>query len=105
MVCCLRLFLSCGIIAYESDEIRLKMLKKETSSEFYELMEDSYCKKNTSYSYSEIRQKLVNEFGEKYYFLEKSKKIVVEWIDRYAEFKGLALDKKRGGSGYKFEFI
>ncbi len=104
MMCCIRLFLSFGIVPYESEEIRLKMLKNETSSEFYDLMEEHFNIKKISYSYSDIRQKLILLFGEKYYFLEKSHKIVVEWVDRYAEFKNLTTTKKRGGSGYRFEF-
>ncbi|WP_406683320.1 DUF5906 domain-containing protein [Seonamhaeicola sp. MEBiC1930] len=105
MMTCLRKFLSFGLIPFESYDLRLKMLKNETSAEFYELMEESFNKKRIIYTYSEIRQKLISIFGEKYYFLEKSHKIVVDWVDRYAEFKKLKVDKRRGNNGYRFEFL
>lgn len=104
MMCSLRMFLCLGIIPYESEEIRLKMLKNETSEEFYELIEESFCEKNTIYIYADIRYELIKLYGEKYHFLENNKKIIVEWVSRYAEFKGYSLVKIRKTHGYEFEF-
>lgn len=104
MMACLRTFLTLGLTPYEDEGLRLKMLKNETSADFFELMEEDFSVKNVSYTYSTIRESLIGSYGEKYYFLEKNYKTVVEWVERYAEFKGYSLQKGRIGVGKTFQF-
>ena len=104
MMACLRSFLSLGLTAYEDEGLRMKMLKNETSAEFFELMEDDFNTRNVCHTYSTIREKLIANYGEKFYFLEKNYKIVVEWVERYAEFKGYSIQKGRIGVGKTFSF-
>lgn len=105
MMACVRLYLTFGLIPFDSEELKLKRLKNETSGEFFELMELYFNDKNISYPYSDVRQKLISQYGEKFHFLDKSHKIVVEWVDKYADFKNLEIDKKRTMYGYAFKFI
>ena len=93
MLACLRSFLSLGLIAYEDEGLRLKMLKNETSADFFELMEEDYNIKNISFTYISIREKIQNIYGEKYYFLEKNKKKIVEWVEKYANHKKNEIQK------------
>lgn len=104
MMACLRTFLSLGLTPYEDEGLRLKMLKNETSADFFELMEEDFNLKNTGYAYSTIRERLIQSYGEKYYFLEKNYKTAVEWVERYAEFKGYNINKGRIGAGTTFSF-
>lgn len=105
MMACLRTFLTLGLSPYEDEGLRLKMLKNETSADFFELMEEDYNVKNVNYTYISIREKLISIYGEKYYFLEKNKKKVVEWVDRYANHKGFNIQKSRIGGGTTFNFV
>lgn len=104
MIACLRSFLSLGLCNYEDKGLRLKMLKNETSPDFFELMEDNYTDQNINYSYVSIREKLIEIYGEKYYFLKRDNKIVVEWVEKYADYKGLNISKSRNGNGATFLF-
>lgn len=104
MMACLRSFLSLGLIPYEDEGLRLKMLKNETSADFIELMERDYSIKNISYTYTSIRESLIQDYGEKYYFLEKNYKIIVEWVERYANHKEFSIQKGRIGVGKTFLF-
>ena len=105
MLACLRSFLSLGLTPYEDEGLRLKMLKNETSADFYELMEEDYNIKNVSFTYTSIRENLISNYGEKYYFLEKNYKIIVEWVTRYADHKGYIIQKSRVGVGKAFSFV
>lgn len=104
MMACLRSFLSLGLTPYEDEGLRLKMLKNETSADFFELMEEDYTVKNISHTYTSLRENLISNYGEKYYFLTKNHKTVVEWVERYAEFKGYSIQKGRIGTGKTFLF-
>ena len=104
MMGCLRKYLTEGLITFENEALRLKMLKNETSSDFFELMEERFNLKNILYSYNAVRQTLISEYGEKYYFLEKNKRKIVEWVEMYAGEKGHGIKKSRGGAGTNFTF-
>lgn len=104
MMACLRSFLSLGLTPYEDENLRLKMLKNETSADFIELMEEEYNTKNVSYTYNSIRENLIRNYGEKYYFHEKNFKIMVDWVNRYAIYKNYSIQKGRIGSGSTFYF-
>ncbi|MCM4161870.1 hypothetical protein FHG64_16020 [Antarcticibacterium flavum] len=104
MMACLRSFLALGLTPYEDEGLRLKMLKNETSADFFELMEEDYNIKNILFTYISIREKLLSIYGEKYYFLEKNKKKIVEWVERYANHKGYTIQKSRNGDGSTFLF-
>lgn len=104
MMACLRSYLTLGLCSYEDEGLKLKMLKNETSSDFYELMEEDYNLKETIYTYISVRQKLIDIYGEKYYFLERNKKKIVEWVERYANHKGYIIEKSRTGEGSTFKF-
>ena len=104
MMSCLRLFLTNGLVRYENEGLRLKMLKNETSADFYELMESDYSEQNTIYRYIDITRMLISEYGKKYEFLEKNHKIMVEWVDRFAENKGFTISKGRDGVSTYFKF-
>jgi len=104
MMGCLRIYLTEGLITFENEALRLKMLKNETSSDFFELMEERFNLKNILYSYNAVRQILISEYGEKYYFLEKNKRKIVEWVEMYAGEKGHGIKKSRDGAGTNFTF-
>lgn len=104
MMGCLRKYLTDGLITFENEALRLKMLKNETSSDFFELMEERFNLKNILYSYNAVRQTLFTEYGEKYYFLEKNKRKIVEWVEMYAGEKGYSIKKSRDGAGTNFTF-
>ncbi|RKS53915.1 hypothetical protein BC962_2182 [Gillisia mitskevichiae] len=105
MLGCLKLYLNKGLISYESKNLRLKMLKNETSSDFYDLMEEKFNILNVSHDYQTLRGELISIYGKKYNFLEINKKRIVEWVMRYAEYKEYFLNKKRGKNGMNFTFI
>ncbi len=104
MMSCLRLFLSLGLKRYDDKSWDLKMLKNETSSDFVELMDEKYNQRMFQYEYSSVRHDLVMKYGEKYYFLNKDYKIIVQWVSRYASFKGITLVKGRKTKGISFTF-
>lgn len=105
MMNCLRIYLSEGLIQYENEGLRLKMLKNETAPEFYELMEEEFNQKNTRYYYKEVIEKLCTVGGENFYFLNKRSKTVVQWVKSYSDFKGVPMKHDRSNGGYFFEFL
>ena len=104
MMNCLRIYLSQGLIHYENENLRLKMLKNETSSDFIELMEEQFNVEGILYSFSQVRAILISDYGERYYFLEKNKRKIVEWVERFADYKEYSIKKSRDGSGTNFTF-
>lgn len=103
MIACLRLYLSLGLIPYENAVLKLKRFKNETSSDFYELMEEEFNEMNVPINYNNIRLKLISFYGDKYSFLNNDTKRIVDWVSRYAEFKGINLTKyKRNQNGVRF---
>ncbi len=104
MVSCIRLFLSRGLIEYNNETSRLKMLKNETSPDFWELMENRFNKTGKKYLKLTLRNALIDEYGDKYEFLNSHYAILKLWLSRYAEYKGLELIEDRTNSSTYFVF-
>lgn len=104
MMACLRTFLSMGLIPYEDGGLSLKMLKNETSADFIELMEEDYDNKNITYTFYILRENLIRNYGEKYYFHKHNYKIMIEWVKRFADFKGYKVKRGRISGGSTFLF-
>lgn len=105
MMNCVRIYLSQGLIPYENESLRLKMLKNETAPEFYELMEVEFNENHSRYYYKEVIARLCEEGGENFYFLNKRAKTVVQWVKSYSDFKGVPIKHARSNGGYYFEFL
>ena len=105
MMNCLRIYLSQGLIQYENEGLRLKMLKNETAPEFYEMMEEEFAEKHIRFYYKEVITRLCEVGGESFYFLNKRSKTMVQWVKSYSDFKGVAMKHDRANGGFFFEFL
>jgi hypothetical protein len=101
---CAQTFLKKGLVSYDSHELKLKKLRNETSSDFYDLMENHYNQHKVQYSFSEVRAKLVCMYGNKYEFVNKDYKLISRWISMYANYKGFGLETDRKSEGIWFWF-
>ena len=105
MMSCARLFLSGGLIPYENEGLRLKMLKNETAPEFYDLMEEEFNEKHLRYYYKEVINRLCEIGGNNFDFLNGKSKIVVQWVKNYTDFKGIPINHDRSNGGFYFELL
>ncbi|MCP9199013.1 hypothetical protein MKO06_03775 [Gramella sp. GC03-9] len=101
---CLKTYLDQGLIPYNSESLRLKMLCNETSVDFYELMEEHFNHLEVKMLYQTVRNKLIKEYGSDYKYIDNNKNLIIDWISRYAEFKGYQIAKKRANKGNTFIF-
>lgn len=105
MMTCLRKYLSTGLKVYESEEIKVKMLKNETSADFWELMLEEYSNINERYYKNDLKQELIILDGKKYEYLNYNHRILKSWLNRYAEHHGLNVKHDKDMKGGYFEFI
>lgn len=94
MVACLQMYLINGLIAHEFKNLHVRKFIKETSHEFYEWINEP---DNIKLDERLSKSFLFNSFNEEFPDLKKwlSNKRFGQWLENYAKFKELELDKGR----------
>lgn len=101
IVKCVQLFLSNGLIQYDSADLKLQKLINLTSKEFVQIMNSEYDVLNEYWRIKDIAVRFDLKSSDA---STKSRKIA-KWIDSYASFKGYKVDRRGSGGITKFCFI
>lgn len=97
---CVQLFLRKGLIAYESENLKLQKLINHTSKDFVHLMNTDYDRLNDYFGLKELAEMLEVDAEEP----RTRSKIVSQWIDLYAIFKGYKVEKRKSAGVTKICF-
>lgn len=101
MIRCVQLFLSEGLTAYDSADLKKQKLINITSQEFFNLMESDYDVLNEYHSIKEIAASVDVPTKDP----RARGGYVSKWIKSYAAFKGYKVEKIKSGGITKICFV
>ncbi len=106
MLAFLDFYLTNGLITYSSGGIKEKILKNETSKEFWECMQASKGVLNVRHSKSTLKAEIIQKNPNRF-MKELSDAVLKRWIDAYAEFQGVRVEhgRSQGGSWYELQKV
>ncbi|MFH4964763.1 hypothetical protein V8G69_07135 [Gaetbulibacter sp. M235] len=97
---CIQLFLTKGLIQYDSPELKLRKLMNMTSDEFVEIMDAEYNVLNEYWNIKDIAVRFELKSNDK----NIKSKIVSEWMEFYALFRGYKINRRKSGGITKICF-
>jgi hypothetical protein len=101
MLVCLQMYLTNGLISFDYKNLEIRKYIKETSFEFYEWANKDTIKENERLNKNMVFNQFLDEYPDfKKYNL--SQKRFWNWVDKYAEFNNIEINKGQDSMGQRY---